>query len=248
MHEPPNDPDATVVGAIAHEVNSPLAVVLANLDLAVEALARLRASASSHLATDGARAWLDEHLREAESCLADARASAAEIHTRLARRTAPPSEPASRAPVAPPSEPAARAPVAPPSAPSPVRVPARILVVDDQESVGRAVERVLRGYDVIALVDPREALARITGGERFAVVLCDLMMPEMTGAVLYDRVRAIDPEQAERMVFITGGAITTETRTFARNIGRTVLLKPFVVDELRAVVARVAAQFAQTTP
>jgi len=227
MHEPPNDPDAAVVAAIAHEVNSPLAVVLANLELTIEVLARLRAAVPEHV----------EAIREAESYLADARAAAGEIHAELARRIAPTPEhtPPERAP------PLARAL-------TPAELPARILVVDDQESVGRALERLLRGYDVLALADPHEALARITGGERFAVFLCDLMMPEMTGAVLHDRVRALDAEQASRMVFITGGATTTETRAFVEHIGQPVLRKPFDVDELRAVVARVAAQFAQTTP
>ena len=234
MQEPPNDPDAQVAAAIAHEVNSPLAVVLANIDLTFEVLAHLRASAVVHVKTDDARAWLAGQLLDAESYLADARDSACEIQAALAQRVVPSPERTSARPII---------------AVTPATLlPVRILVVDDQESVGRAIERLLRGYEVLALVDPRQALARITGGDRFAVILCDLMMPEMTGAVLHERVRLVDADQASRMVFITGGATTTETRAFVGCVGQPVLLKPFDVKELRAVVARLAAQSAQKTP
>ena len=236
MQEPPNDPDAQLAAAIAHEVNSPLAVVLANIELTMEVLARLQTSATRDLTTDEARAWLDEQVRDAASYLADARASAAEIQEGLARRVSPSPD------RAPPRAAAAAAPSV-----DVASLPARVLVVDDQESVGRALERLLRGYDVLALVDPREALARITGGERFAVILCDLMMPEMTGAMLHERIRRVDVIQASRMVFVTGGATTAETRAFVARIRQPVLLKPFVVSELRDVVARIAAQTAQST-
>ena len=62
-----------------------------------------------------------------------------------------------------------------------------------------------------------DALARITAGERFDVILCDLMMPHMTGMDLHAALAGAVPEQAERMIFMTGGAFTPSARARARS-------------------------------
>ena len=59
--------------------------------------------------------------------------------------------------------------------------PARILVIDDEPLIGVIVQRALRTLDVSACTDAHEALAAIRGGRRYDVILCDLMMPAMTG-------------------------------------------------------------------
>jgi CheY-like chemotaxis protein len=116
----------------------------------------------------------------------------------------------------------------------------RILVVDDEELVVRSVKRILSNdHDVVATVSATEALALCTtGGEKFDLILCDLMMPDMTGMDLHHELSRLAPEQAERMIFVTGGAFTEKARRFLSETPKESLEKPFYSANLRAIVAR----------
>jgi two-component system cell cycle sensor histidine kinase/response regulator CckA len=127
------------------------------------------------------------------------------------------------------------------SPPPPVRKSARgrILVVDDEPGVCSSLERLLAGEgDVVAMTSAREALARISGGEHFDVILCDLMMPEMDAPALHSELLLLAPEQAERMVFVTGCAFTARARDFLDQISNERLSKPFDISALIAVVRK----------
>jgi CheY-like chemotaxis protein len=77
-----------------------------------------------------------------------------------------------------------------------------------------------------------------TGGEKFDLVLCDLMMPDMTGMDLHAELSIIAPEQASGMIFLTGGAFTENARTFLANPPKEHIEKPFDASNLRATVRR----------
>lgn len=112
-----------------------------------------------------------------------------------------------------------------------------VLVIDDEEGLLHAVRRSLSSrHEVVALTSAREALERILAGERFDVILCDLMMPQMTGMELHDTLVASVPEQAERMVFVTGGAFTPSARAFLDRVANLRLEKPFDLPQLRALL------------
>jgi PAS domain S-box-containing protein len=65
-------------------------------------------------------------------------------------------------------------------------VTARVLVIDDEHAVGRSIALLLSPeYDVTCVTRAKEALAKLTAGERFDAIVCDLMMPEMTGIDFY---------------------------------------------------------------
>jgi PAS domain S-box-containing protein len=132
-----------------------------------------------------------------------------------------------------------------PVTPSPTPPPqhGRILVVDDEALVGRAVTRVLSGqHEVIACTSARAALEDVARGEQFDLVLCDLMMPDMTGMELHARLGEVAPALAERTVFLTGGAFTATAREFLARVRNARIEKPFEPDQLRALVARVLAE------
>jgi signal transduction histidine kinase len=113
----------------------------------------------------------------------------------------------------------------------------RVLVVDDEPIVCFSLERLLSSEgDVVAVTSAKEGLARIEAGERFDVILCDLMMPEMDAAAMYEALTKIAPSQADRMVFVTGGAFTTRGRDFLERVPNQRLSKPFDVDALLALV------------
>ena len=113
----------------------------------------------------------------------------------------------------------------------------RILVVDDEPMIGIAIRRTLqREHEVVTLTSAREACARLTGGERFDLVLSDLMMPEMSGVELHQELSRLSPELAARMVFLTGGAFTPYARSFLSEVQNHRLEKPFSAEELRGLV------------
>jgi PAS domain S-box-containing protein len=118
----------------------------------------------------------------------------------------------------------------------------RILVVDDEPSIGRTLQVLFRGeHDVLTATRAREALERITAGERFDAILCDLMMPEMSGMRLFDEIGRIEPALAKRMVFLTGGAFTPSAREFLERVANARLEKPFQPAALRALLSDMLA-------
>lgn len=118
----------------------------------------------------------------------------------------------------------------------------RVLVVDDEENLRSSLGQILAfDYDVTVCANGREALDHLAAGARFDALLCDLMMPGMSGMDLYDALGAVAPAQRARVVFLSGGAFTPRAREFLRQTPNPRLEKPFDVDELRAMVASVIA-------
>lgn len=116
--------------------------------------------------------------------------------------------------------------------------PARVLVIDDDSLVGRAIQRVLVGHDVTSVDNGEEAVALLERDPHFDVVLCDIMMPNMSGIEVQASVRRFNPELAERFSFITGGAYTKETRQFVKKTPQTVMQKPLMTNQLRDEIER----------
>ena len=115
----------------------------------------------------------------------------------------------------------------------------RILVVDDDTLVAKAMSRLLaEHHEVLALTSADEALMRLERGERFDLIFCDLMMPVTTGVEFHERLLELDREQAERTIFITGGAFTDASRKFLETTANDRLEKPFDQHKLRQIVAR----------
>jgi PAS domain S-box-containing protein len=115
----------------------------------------------------------------------------------------------------------------------------RILIVDDEEMIIRILTRILgKEHEVVATVDARKALALCVAGEKFDLILCDLMMPVMTGMELHSEISLLSPEQAKAMIFVTGGAFTEKTRSFLSDTPKEHIEKPFDAANLRAIVQR----------
>jgi PAS domain S-box-containing protein len=113
----------------------------------------------------------------------------------------------------------------------------RILVVDDEVPVTRALARALGPFHHVATAHSgREALLTLRSEATFDLVLCDVMMPEMTGAELHEALSRSLPETAARMVFMTGGAFTPAARAFLDRVPNARVDKPIDTKRLLELV------------
>ena len=114
----------------------------------------------------------------------------------------------------------------------------RILIVDDEPDIGESLSEVLADdYDVVAVDSGGEALRRLTGPV-FDAILCDLMMPVMTGmGTFYQEIARVAPQVAERFIFMTGGAFTPRANQFLESAHNLKLEKPFDIDQLGRVLS-----------
>lgn len=120
---------------------------------------------------------------------------------------------------------------------------ARVLVVDDEPLVAESVRRVLaEEFDVSSTTDALEALARLTCGDWYDVVLCDVMMPKLNGVQLRDRVHAQYPELAARIILVTGGIVVPSVEQMLERVPNLVLTKPFDFAGLRDFIRSRAAR------
>ena len=117
----------------------------------------------------------------------------------------------------------------------------RVLVIDDEPHLASAMRELLSEmHDVQVILDPREALARIRAGERYDAVVCDVMMPSMSGIEFYDALSSAGSPLADRTGFVTGGAYTAQARAFLAGRPERVLEKPFASSELSAFIEKLA--------
>jgi PAS domain S-box-containing protein len=119
----------------------------------------------------------------------------------------------------------------------------RILVIDDEAAICRSLELMWKGaHEVHSTTRASVALERLGAGESFDVILCDLMMPEMTGMKFYEALSTARPDLVSRVVFSSGGAFTPASRELIERVPNPCLEKPFdmrAVDEvLRTFVPR----------
>ncbi|MDZ7769645.1 MAG: ATP-binding protein [Woeseiaceae bacterium] len=113
---------------------------------------------------------------------------------------------------------------------------ATVLVVDDEPAIGLIFRRVLRDHEVTAVTTAREGLELLASGKHFDVIFSDLMMPEMSGMELFAELTRQFPHLAGRVVFISGGAFTSEAQAFLDRVGNERLDKPFDPANVRDVV------------
>ncbi len=142
--------------------------------------------------------------------------------------------------VLPPAGPAATIKEAP-SAPRPSPRALRVLVVDDEPAVGSALKRTLgRSHEVVATTEAQQALELLRDGKRFDAILCDVMMPRMSGMEFYRALQEQFPALVERVVFMTGGSFTEAARVFLAEVPNPTLDKPFDRAHIEAVLSQLA--------
>jgi signal transduction histidine kinase/ActR/RegA family two-component response regulator len=142
---------------------------------------------------------------------------------------------------------AARASSAPPKelarGPAPSGRRARILVIDDDVAVLRAYRRMLASrHDVVLATGGQSGLSTLADDAGFDLVLCDVMMPEVDGPMVYDALVARAPHLVERVVFCSGGAFTPRAKEFLASVDNAFLAKPIDVDVLERMIQGACAR------
>lgn len=134
----------------------------------------------------------------------------------------------------------------PSTAPPPTATPprGRVLIVEDDPSLVRLIQRtVCREHDSLVASSAQAALDLLAQDDVFDVILCDLMMPGMTGMDLYRRVKERSPLVAQRFAFMTGGAFSPGAQKFLDEVEVPRFEKPFDHNNVRALIhERVAAR------
>lgn len=127
---------------------------------------------------------------------------------------------------------------APPPSAALQAAPGRILIIDDEQHFGEALRGGLQQrHEVVVETSGRAGLTRLLRDERFDLIVCDLMMPEVDGMAVLEAVRDVRPELLRRFVLMTGGAYSDETRALVEQLRIRVLEKPFDLAELEGVLA-----------
>ncbi|MBI4396146.1 MAG: response regulator [Elusimicrobia bacterium] len=117
----------------------------------------------------------------------------------------------------------------------------RILIVDDEPVVRDVLTRVLKklGHRLEIAEDGEAAVQKLLGND-YDAVLSDFRMPQMDGLKLFDWAKENRPRLADRWVFMTG-SIGEDMMGRIERTGRPILLKPFRLNEIESILARVVS-------
>jgi PAS domain S-box-containing protein len=124
----------------------------------------------------------------------------------------------------------------------------RVLVIDDEPMVGNVIGRLLREHDATVVQSTREARERIDAGEHYDVILCDVMMPDMTGTEFHARLSRDFPELAAHLIFMTGGTFKPAEQEYLDSVPNQRLDKPFPPQSLRTMVERLLDSSTELPP
>lgn len=130
-------------------------------------------------------------------------------------------------------------PVRPRTRRPPGTVRLRILVVEDELPIARALQKLLDAHEVIRAADGNAAVALLEANQSYDCILCDLMMPGLSGAAFFGVLSERWPALARRVAIMTGGAVTPDCKEFLEGFQGPVLRKPFSLDAVQRCIAGV---------
>jgi CheY-like chemotaxis protein len=114
----------------------------------------------------------------------------------------------------------------------------RVLVVDDESFEGKRIAEALSEYRVVAVGSGADALAVIAVGRPYDLVLCDVMLRDMTGVELLSRLRRDHPGQAQRLVFMARRQLSPVLQYLLDGVSNLCIEVPVDMDGLSALIER----------
>ena len=125
----------------------------------------------------------------------------------------------------------------------------RLLIVDDEPEVAATLAEILSrdGYAIDIVNDGATAMEKIHSGE-YDLILSDIRMPGINGMELYRRLRDDCAALADRLIFVTGDALSASVQEFLAEQARPRIEKPFIPADVRMIVATAIARNGPPTP
>lgn len=117
-----------------------------------------------------------------------------------------------------------------------------ILFVDDERRIGVLFERLVGARAEVQTASSGRTAMELIEEHDYDAVVCDLYMPEMSGQDLYEQLQQTRPELARRVVFMTGGVQSAESREFVASVDNEIVYKPFELPVLESALSSVLDQ------
>jgi PAS domain S-box-containing protein len=113
----------------------------------------------------------------------------------------------------------------------------RLLIVDDEEAFAAALQRMLEDeHEVVAVTSAAQALELLLDGANFDVVLCDILMPGLSGIDFYRELERRRPDLSARLIFMTGAEAMPIAAEFLARVENFRIEKPVDLPRLRALI------------
>lgn len=116
----------------------------------------------------------------------------------------------------------------------------KILVVDDEEDITKSVKMLLEndGYIVFTVNNGKDALQKLEK-ETFDLVLLDILMPEMPGNEVAEKIRKNPKIKNQKILFLTVVTLGELGKSIIQQLKPSgYVQKPFKAAELRAKIKK----------
>jgi len=117
----------------------------------------------------------------------------------------------------------------------------RVLVVDDEPGIGRALASCLEEHDVVVATSADEAEEELARDPAFDVILCDVVMPGRSGVEFHQALATSSPGMARRLVFMTGATLGSDEGRALAALPNPLLAKPFDLTRLQHALETAAS-------
>ena len=95
-------------------------------------------------------------------------------------------------------------------------------------------------HDVMTADNAEIAIELLEKDASYDVIICDLMMPRVSGMEFYEIIKSRWPELARRTAFLTGGAFAKEAQIFVDLVTQPIIAKPPTLEQLLKVVSELS--------
>ena len=113
----------------------------------------------------------------------------------------------------------------------------KILILDDEEMLAKFIRFALEPKNTVTVVSDGVDGVRCVQQNDYDVIICDMMMPKLSGDMFYAAVERIKPYLCSRFIFMTGYTEDPKIKAFISKIDGLMLHKPFKTADVLEMMA-----------